>query len=98
MSTSLSESQFYINVVIFYDSMLLSLMLFGVNLLIVMINLQICSRCIGLDEHLVSKAKKFKEAFLEQTEVTAKFVSRYESFKFSNGWLEKFKNMHQIQK
>ena len=64
-----------------------------------MINLQIRSKDGSVsDEHLVSKAKKFKEAFLEQTEVTAKFMSKYESFKFSNGWLEKFKNMHQIQK
>ena len=63
-----------------------------------MINLQIHSKD-GLvsDKHLVSKAKKFKEAFLEQIGITAQFVSIYESFKFSNGWLEKFKNRHQIQ-
>jgi hypothetical protein len=60
-----------------------------------MINLQIRSKDGSVsDEHLVSKAKKFKEAFLEQTGVTAKFVSKYESFKFSNGWLQKFKNRH----
>ena len=60
-----------------------------------MINLQIRSKD-GLvsDEHLISKAKKFKKIFLEQTGVTAEFVSIYESFKFSNGWLEKFKNRH----
>ena len=64
-----------------------------------MINLQIRSKDESVsDEHLVSKAKKFKEAILKQTGVTAKFVSIYESFKFSNGWLEKFKNRHHIQK
>ncbi len=64
-----------------------------------MINLQIRSKDGSVsDEHLVSKAKKFKEAFLKQTGVTAEFVSRYESFKISNGWLEKFKSRHQIQK
>ena len=51
-----------------------------------MINLHIHNKDgLVLDEHLVSKANKFKEAFLEQTGVTTKFVSRYESFKFSNG-------------
>ena len=62
-----------------------------------MINLHIPSKDGSvLDEHLVSMAKKLKEAFLEQTGVIAKFVSKYESFKFSNGWLEKFKNRHKI--